>query len=55
MKSKGMINKGEPLSKAEASFIKRKIDRLLKEFSTLTRGQLYEKINNIRRAVSRKG
>jgi len=50
-----MIDKDEPLSKAEASFIKRKIDRLLKEFPILTRGQLYTKITNIRKSVGRKG
>lgn len=49
-----MINPKEPLSKEEGKYIKRKIDRLLKEFNNLTRGQLQNKLSVIARHVGRK-
>ncbi len=48
-----MIDCKASLSKEEGKFIKRKVDRLLKEFDTLSRGQLYNKLKNITRAVDR--
>ena len=49
-----MIDKDKVLSKEEGAYIKRKIDRLLKEFNTLTRGQIQNKLSLIVRHVGRK-
>jgi hypothetical protein len=48
-----MITPKEPLSKEEGKYIKRKIDRLLKEFSNMSRAQLASKLSLIARHVGR--
>lgn len=49
-----MTASSDILSKEEGKYIKRKIDRLLKEFDSLNRGQIQSKLSLIARHVGRK-
>jgi len=49
-----MTDSNEKLSKEEGKWIKRKIDRVLKNFDNLTRSQLRNKLYLIARHVKRR-
>ena len=49
-----MSDSNEKLSKEEGKWIKRKIDRVLKDFDNLTRSQLRNKLSLIARHVSKR-